>query len=277
MILRVLYLVLGVILGVAWMALSKPSYILSQTIFARLLTTEPLASLDADALTAPAEMTAGFNKPRRAFIDERLVAAPLNWNWNYLSADPAYGDANWLYYGALEDEAEQFTLGYHWPAALGFRTGGVRHEVSDNKLFRKNGIKLKFFGKDKRIETKLGPVSTATFFYKHSGLGKVCIAYLSEPPQEAKPSDAGFMLEGYLCSKPGYMPSEEQLTCLINSVKVYDEAYWHEPEASKGRRPACSFAPGEKIKSKQKAPKSGSLGEPDRSGKQDGATGSDVS
>ena len=247
MIIRSLYLLLGIILGIAWMVLSKPSYELSQKAFAPLLDTFK----STPSLKEPAEMAEGFNKPRRIFIDDRLIEVPINWNWNYLTSEPAYGDANWLFYGGLEDQDEQFMLGYHWPAILGFRKAGVRHEVSQSKLFKEKRIKLNFFGKDKVIKTDLGNVVIANFFYRHGGSGKFCTAFLSERRSEAKQAPQSFMIEGYLCNKPGYRTSEQQLTCLINSIKIYDKAYWREPDSAKAERQSCNFAPGEKFEKKR--------------------------
>lgn len=236
MILRLLYMILGVMLGAVWMSLSPLSLDYARNAV-------QLASNKLHAVGVADEaalLTAGYNQPRKIFLDERLLSVPLNWSWNYLSDSPGYGNASWLNYGAVGDEEEFFTIAYVEPSKLGFRTGGIRSEIASQHIFKNNNIRLKFVGKNRSVETEMGTLSVVTFGYRENGLAKICNGFLSAS------TDAGYQLKGQLCGKTGDIPSDAKLVCLVNSLKVYDRAYWDEPQTDKDARPTCDYSQPEK-------------------------------
>ncbi len=233
MLLRSLYLCLGVLIGAFAIALHEPSLALVQQIVGKHSKQETKVA----ALDAPTLMQDGFDKPRRVFVDEDMLSVPLNWSWNYLPDDPVHGIGNWVYYGGVGDDAEQFTLGWQFAGKVPLRFGGVRSEVSGLSIFREKKIKLHFFGTNRKVETRFGAMTLATFTYKHNGIAKACIAYLSDSAVKQQ------KIEGFVCGAKGEVPKDRRLSCLVNSIRVYDNAYWQEPKSGrKGSKPAC-FSP----------------------------------
>ncbi len=233
--LRILYFSVGLMVGIAWMGLGGTPYRLSQKAM------EPIAASfrhEID-LHAPAPLSAGYNQPRKIFVDADLINTSLNYTWNYISDEPSYGDATWIHYGSIGDEDEQFVLGYTLPSPLGGRKNGLRASVSKLNEFKNRKIRLTFWGPDRKISTGLGDVALASFGYKHSGVSKLCTAFQSPDYHN------GFLLEGFYCAPAKMAPLDSRIACLINSVKIYDEAYWLAPDSGKAERKSCDLAPDE--------------------------------
>lgn len=227
MVLRFVYLIVGLAIGISvgviWTTKNPPA--------------RP-AITDAELLM-PAQIKAGHNQPRKIFVDENLLSIPLNWSWNYLPGpdEHAHGMSNWLYYGAVDDRDETFMLGYITPGKLGLRSGGVRDEIADQGIFKRKNINLKFFGDDRHLTTRHGKATLATFSYRYNGLHKICLAF------QLTGTDRDRQYEGFLCSGLGEVPNDAHLACLLNSIKIYDSAYWIEPDSGKAERKRCQFEP----------------------------------
>ena len=231
--LRILYFTVGLMVGVAWMGLGGTPYKLSQKVM------EPIAaSLRGEAdLHAPATVAAGYNQPRKVFVYTDLISVPLNFTWNYISDDPSYGDATWIHYGSSLDVEEQFVLGYTLPSPLGPRKNGLRASVSKLNEFKTRNIKLTFWGQNRDMKTDFGTITLANFGYKQSGVTKLCTAYQSPDYHN------GFLLEGFYCAAAKEAPLDSKIACLINSVKIYEQAYWLAPDSGKAERKSCDLAP----------------------------------
>ncbi|WP_394706581.1 hypothetical protein [uncultured Cohaesibacter sp.] len=235
MMLRIVYFAVGLMVGIAWMGLGGLPYRLSQKVMAPLA-----ATLRSDIdLHAPAELLAGYDQPRKIFIDKSLIDAPLNFTWNYISDNPSYGDATWIHYGSIGDEEEQFVLGYNLPPMLGERKKGLRASIAQLNVFKNKKIRLAFGGANRKLLTDFGEMGFASFGYKYNGLLKLCLAFQSSDYHN------GFLLEGFYCAPAKKVPVDTRLTCLINSVKIYDEAYWLAPDSGKAERKSCDPAPQE--------------------------------
>lgn len=239
MALRLAYLTVGLVMGLlVGIILTTKSPVVKEAVTKAVAESQKSALTDAD-LRAPAQIRAGHDQPRKLFIDETLLSVPLNWSWNYLpqADEPAYGMSNWLYYGSVEGGDETFMLGYITPGKLGLRSKGVRSEIADKGVFRRKKIKLKFFGDDRHLKIPEGNAALATFSYRQDGLHKICVAFQLITEQRDR------QYEGFLCAKLGDVPNDAHLACLLNSIRIYNNAYWIEPDSDKATRKRCQIKP----------------------------------
>lgn len=186
---------------------------------------------DQISLDKPATMQAGHNQPRRVFIDEDLLDVPLNFSWNYIPKKPIESVSNWLTYGGLGEETEQFMIGVQFQGQAPFRSQGLRNAISSLKIFKNDNVKPIFVGRSQKVETKLGMLETINFGYKQNGLTKACLGFISEP--------SSIKLRGFYCADKPTPKWGHKLTCLVNSLKIYDQAYWREPEAGITKTASC--------------------------------------
>lgn len=192
------------------------------------------------SIDQPAIMENGYNQARRIFIDENSLDVPLNWSWNYLPQKPTEAIGNWLVYGGIGEETEQFMIGVQFEGQTSLRYDGLRSALSRLKIFRNKKIELLFVGRDQKIDTQHGILNTVHFGYKHNGVTKGCLGYMSEP--------SSIKLKGFYCAKKATPKWGDKLTCLINTLKIYDEPYWREPEKVKNESAACPLNEATKNK-----------------------------
>jgi hypothetical protein len=188
---------------------------------------------DQVSLDKPVAMKAGHNQPRRVFIDESLLDVPLNYSWNFIPTKPVQSLSNWLTYGGTGEETEQFMIGVHFKGQMPFRSQGLRNAVASLKVFKDAKIKPVFVGRSQQVDTKFGMLDTINFGYKKNGLTKVCLGYLSQADS--------IKLRGFYCAEDPTAKWQYKLPCLVNSLRIHDEAYWVEPEDVKIENNVCSL------------------------------------
>jgi hypothetical protein len=209
------------------------STLLVGNIFASDISTDQPDLTNQVSLDEPAVMKSGHNQPRRVFVNETLLDVPLNYSWNYIPTKPTQSLSNWLTYGGIGEETEQFMVGVQFKGQIPFRSQGLRNAISSLKIFKDAKIKPLFVGRTQQTETKFGTLNTINFGYKKNGLTKVCLGYLSEPNS--------IKLRGFYCTEDPTTKWRHKLPCLINSLKIYDEAYWREPKGAKTDNTVCSL------------------------------------